>query len=42
MNDKEKNQAELVIESLAEVFNMAGSGFDEFFKSAEEKQKGNS
>ncbi len=39
---KEKNQAELEIEALADVFNIASEGFEEFFKKAEESKKGNS
>ena len=30
----EKNQADLMIEALADVFNLAGAGFGEFFKDA--------
>ena len=37
-----KSQAEIEIKALADVFNIAGSGFDEFYKAAKEKDKGNS
>ena len=40
MTKKEKNQAELEIEALAEVFNIAGSGFEEHYKKAQEHAKG--
>ena len=36
----EKSQAELEIEALADVFNIATTGFDEFYKTAKEKDKG--
>ena len=39
---KEKNQAKLEIEALTDIFNIAGSGFEEFYKEAKEKDKGNS
>ena len=38
---KEKSQAEIEIEALADVFNIATTGFDEFYKAAKEKDKGN-
>ena len=37
---KEKSQAELEIEALQDVFNIATTGFDEFYKTAKEKDKG--
>ena len=39
---KEKSQAELEIEALADVFNIATTGFDNFYKAAKEKDKGTS
>ena len=39
---KEKSQAELEIEALAEVFGIATTGFEEFYKKAKESQTGNS
>jgi len=39
---KEKNQAELEIEALADVFNIATEGFEEFLKKAEKSDKGDS
>jgi len=38
---KKKNQAELEIEALADVFGIATTGFEEYYKSAKEKDKGN-
>jgi hypothetical protein len=38
---KVKNQAELEIEALADIFNIAGEGFEDFHKEAEEKSRGN-
>jgi hypothetical protein len=38
---KEKSQAELEIEALQDIFNIATTGFDEFYKEAKEKDKGN-
>ena len=35
-----KNQAELEIEALVDVFNIATTGFDDFYKKAGESQKG--
>src|SRR5580700_7874671 len=37
---KEKSQAELEIEALQDVFNIATTGFDEFYKTAKKKDKG--
>lgn len=37
---KEKNQAQLEIEALADIFNIAGEGFDEFHKEAKKCQHG--
>ncbi len=37
----EKSQAELEIEALAEVFGIATTGFEEYYKSCKEKSKGN-
>ena len=37
---KEKSQAESQIEALADVFNIATTGFEEFYKEAKEKDKG--
>jgi hypothetical protein len=37
---KEKSQAEIEIEALADVFRIATMGFDEYYKSAKEKAKG--
>ena len=37
---KEKSQAELEIEALADVFNIATEGFEEFYKKAEKSKKG--
>src|ERR1035437_1048765 len=42
MKQKEKNQALMEIEALADVFGIATTGFDEFYKSAEESKKGDS
>ena len=39
---KEKNQAELEIEALADVFGIATTGFEEFHKACKEKSKGDS
>jgi len=39
---KEKNQAELEIEALAEVFGIATTGFEKFYEETKEKAKGNS
>jgi hypothetical protein len=39
---KEKSQAELQIEALADVFNIAGEGFEEFYKVTKEKASGDS
>jgi hypothetical protein len=39
---KEKSQAEIEIEALADVFGIATTGFDEFYKAAGEKDKSNS
>jgi hypothetical protein len=36
----EKSQAELEIEALADVFNIAADGFEEFYKKAKENSKG--
>lgn len=36
---KEKSQAELEIEALAEVFNIATTGFEEFYKQTKESAK---
>jgi len=41
-NETIKNQAELEIEALADVFRIATSGFDDFYKEAEKKDKGDS
>jgi len=38
---KEKNQAELQIEALADVFNISTTGFENFYKEAKEKESGN-
>ena len=38
---KEKSKAELEIEALADVFNIAGDGFEDFYKEAKEKDMGN-
>ena len=38
---KEKSQAELEIDALADVFGIATTGFEEYYKSAEKKAKGN-
>lgn len=38
---KEKSQAELEIEALADIFNIATTGFEAFYKEANEKDKGN-
>jgi hypothetical protein len=40
--NKEKSQAELQIEALADVFNIACEGFEEYYKQAKEKNNGNS
>jgi hypothetical protein len=40
--EKPKSQAELEIEALQDVFNIATTGFDEFYKVAKEKDKGHS
>lgn len=37
---KEKNQAELEIEALAEVFNIATTGFEEYYKTCDKNSKG--
>ena len=37
---KEKSRSELEIEALQDVFNIATTGFDEFYKSAKDKDKG--
>ena len=37
-----KPQAELEIEALADVFGIATTGFENFYKEAKEKDKGNS
>ena len=37
---KEKSQAELEIEALSDVFGIATTGFDDFYKEAKEKGKG--
>src|SRR5665213_3401346 len=37
---KEKNQAEIEIEALADVFGIATTGFDEYYKSCEKSSKG--
>jgi hypothetical protein len=42
MTQKEKSQAELEIEALADIFNIATTGFDAFYKEAEKKEKGDS
>ena len=39
---KEKSQAEIEIDALQDIFNIATTGFDEFYKSAKEKDKGDS
>ena len=39
---KEKSQAEIEIEALADVFGIATTGFEDFYKKAEESKKGNS
>jgi len=39
---KEKSKAELEIEALADVFNIAGDGFEDFYKEAKEKDMGDS
>ena len=40
MSTKQKSQAEIEIEALADVFNIATTGFDEFYKAASEKKSG--
>ena len=40
--NKEKSQADLEIEALADVFNIATTGFDEYYKTAKDKDKGDS
>ena len=37
----QKSQAEIEIEALQDVFNIATTGFNEFYKTAKEKDKGN-
>jgi len=37
---KEKSQAELQIEALVDVFNIATEGFEQFYKDAKGKDKG--
>lgn len=37
---KEKNQAELEIEALAEVFGIATTGFEDYYKTCKEKAEG--
>jgi hypothetical protein len=39
---KEKSEAELIIEMLDDVFETATTGFDDFYKKAENSKKGNS
>ena len=39
---KERSQAEIEIEALADVFNIATTGFEAFYKEAEENAKGHS
>jgi hypothetical protein len=39
--NKEKSQADLEIDALADVFGIATTGFEEFFKKAGESKKGN-
>jgi hypothetical protein len=38
---KEKSQAELEIDALAEVFGIATTGFEEYYKNCQEKSRGN-